>query len=155
VILAVVLLVDGAVKLLRLGTAREGLAPFGVPARYTVPLRVAQALIEMAQAALIPLAIPLVNLVAIAVLPARGRHPEGYFPGQERRPPIGAGTLLRCLLLTFGAASLVAPGRDGMGESLVIWLRDRSARGVALLVVGVAGIALLAGARSRLRRRPA
>jgi len=147
-LLAAVLAVAGAAKLLDLAGTRETVRNFGVPARLAAPFALLLPLAELAvAAALIPtatawwgavgaLALLLAFCAAIGVNLARGRTPDCHCFGQLHSSPAGRPTLLRNGALALAAAFVVAFGIDDAGASAIAWLGDLT---TAQLVTAVAG----------------
>jgi peroxiredoxin/uncharacterized membrane protein YphA (DoxX/SURF4 family) len=151
-ILVLVLIVAGSAKLFdRDGTA-EALSGFGVPKRLIGPSTLGLPFLELGLAmALLPgatawwAALGTAGLLAIfcgaiIYLLAKGRSPECHCFGQLYSKPISQVTLLRNFILLGLAALLVT---IGTGPDALGWLSDLNTGQKALLLVTIAGLALL------------
>ena len=131
-LLAAVFFVAAVAKLTSRGSSRRAVSAFGVPAVLIRPVAVLLPLVELAIAALLvpattaavgaaaALVLLGVFVVAIVVNLARGRRPDCNCFGQTHSRPIGAGLVVRDLVLMGLAAIVIAAGG---GESAAGWWR--------------------------------
>lgn len=158
-VLASVMGVAGAAKLLDRTGSRQSMREFGVPDRLAGALAVALPVAELACAvALIPavsawwgsigaLALLSAFIIAIAINLARGRTPDCHCFGKLHSEPVGWSTVGRNTVLAAGAAFVVSQGPNGAGPGLVEWMQVLSYEssmflglGLGLLMVAAFGL---------------
>ena len=156
-LLAGVFVVAGVGKLADLAGSRKAAGDFGVPERFApafglllpiAELVVAVALLPVATArwgALGALALLLVFIGGIGYQLARGRTPDCHCFGQIHSAPAGWPTIGRNAGLAAIALFVAVGGWSDPGFSTVAWLTDLSGTGIALIIAGLLGVAILAG----------
>ena len=156
-VLAGVFVVAGTAKLLDRGGTRRALASFEIPSRLAGPLAAALPWMELAvAAALVPrvsawwgslgaLGLLLAFTATIARSLARGDRPDCRCFGQFRAAPVGWPTLVRNGVLAALAVAVLAIGWRDPGPSPVGWLDALPPASRTLAILGLVGIALLAG----------
>ncbi len=156
-LLAGVFVVAGIGKLVDLPGSRRAAGEFGVPDRFapafslvlpTAELVVAAALLPVATArwgALGALALLLVFIGGIGYQLARGRTPDCHCFGQIHSAPAGWPTIGRNAGLAAIALLIAVGGWSDPGSSTVAWLSDLPGTGIALVIAGLLGVAILAG----------
>jgi uncharacterized membrane protein YphA (DoxX/SURF4 family)/peroxiredoxin len=155
-VLVAVFATAGLAKLRDREGTRTALADFGAPAPAVPALSLLLPLAELAVAGCLlvdpavrpgaagALLLLAVFSVAIAVSLARGRTPDCHCFGQVHSAPIGAGTLVRNLLLAVISALVVAGGAGTGVLTAVTWAGDLSTRDRLALAAGVAVVLALA-----------
>ncbi len=156
-LLAGVFVVAGIGKLADLPGSRKAAGEFGVPERFApafglllpiAELLVAVALLPVATArwgALGALALLLVFIGGIGYQLARGHTPDCHCFGQIHSAPAGWPTIGRNAGLAAVALLIAVGGWSDPGYSTVAWLSDLSGTGIALVIDGLLGVAVLAG----------
>jgi peroxiredoxin len=155
-VLAGVLTVAAAAKLLDHAGARRAMHEFGVPARLTRPAATVLPLAELAAAAALvgrgsarwgaigALALLALFSLAIARALSQGRQPDCHCFGRLHAAPAGRAALVRNLVLVGIAGFILAAGWRDPGASATAWLAPLSPGALAAITVGVAVVALQA-----------
>lgn len=156
-LLTIVFAVAGLTKLADLAGSQQALRDFGVPAPLAVSFGILLPLEELAIAVmLVPsisawwgalgaLALLLLFVGGISYNLARGRTPDCHCFGQLHSAPAGWPTLIRTVVLTAMAALVVVPGPQYPAPNVLGWLGTLAWAQRIELLVGVIGVALLAG----------
>jgi peroxiredoxin/uncharacterized membrane protein YphA (DoxX/SURF4 family) len=147
--------VAGISKIADLEGSRRAMIGFGAPQRVAGLLGGVLPLAELMIAiSLIPLTsawagavaaggLLLIFIAAIVANLARGRTPDCHCFGQVHSKPVGWSTVIRNILLTLIAASIVAGGKGSAGLSALSWLNDLKAGEMVGLALGAISVALL------------
>ena len=155
-LLAGVFAIAGTAKLADAGGSRKAVRDFGLPERYAAPLGTLLPLAELAVAialivrvsarwgALGALVLLLVFVAGIGVNLRQGRKPDCHCFGQLHSSPAGWDTFARNGVLAGIAAFIVLRGWNDPGLSAVAWLGDLSTAERVGVVLGLAGLGLLA-----------
>jgi peroxiredoxin len=155
-LLAAVFIVSGLAKLADRPGSRQAMLDFGVPARLATPSALLLPLVELLVAgALIPtisawwgglgaLGLLLLFTAAVGYHLTRGHKPKCHCFGEVSSEPIGWPTLVRNLILSALAGSIVGFGRTSAGASIIGWLGMMTVSQRVELGVGGLAVALLA-----------
>ena len=155
--LATVFAAAGIAKLLDRTGSRTAVRAFGVPDRIAGGVAVGLPLTELAAAflllfpatrwwgAIAALALLALFSAAVARVMARGESPNCHCFGQLHSAPAGWRTLVRNAGLAAAAAFVVVGGRDDAGQGAFAWVSRLDSVQLALVALGVAFAAVLAG----------
>src|SRR5262249_6071948 len=156
-VLALIFVVAGLAKLADLAGSRQALRDFGVPTRLANPFGLLLPLAELTvSVALLPtltawwgalgaLALLLFFMVGISYNLARGRRPDCHCFGQLHSAPAGWPTLTRNVVLAAGAGSIVWLRPYYADPNMLGWFSALTLAQHIELLMGVIGVALLAG----------
>ena len=156
-LLAAILAVAGAAKLADPAGSRKAVTDFGLPARVAAPLALLLPGAELLAAvlllpafsawwgALLALSLFVSFAVGIALNLTNGRKPDCHCLGQLHSEPVGWRAVARSGVLVALGVFVAWQGPAGAGPSAVAWLGDLLAWQAALLAVGAAAAAVIAG----------
>lgn len=156
-VLATTFTVSALSKMFDLGGTRQAVEDFGAPVAISGPLVALLPIAELTVVGLLlfghtavagsilALALLAVFSIAIAFNLRRGRRPDCHCFGQIGSGPIGARTLGRNAGIAAIAVLVAGIGLDDAGPSPAGWLGDLDGTELAVLVLGVAVAAAIAG----------
>ncbi|NQE91538.1 MauE/DoxX family redox-associated membrane protein [Nocardia terpenica] len=156
ILLVVILIWSGLAKLADRMRSRRAMLDFGVPAPLARPFALLLPVLELVTAgllipaasawfgALAAVALLLAFTTAVGYHVARGHTPSCHCFGHASTEPIGPTTIVRNLLLTGMAATIVLVGQHDAGGDLTGWLASETAVDIVQLGLTAVAVALLA-----------
>jgi peroxiredoxin len=162
-LLAAVFILSGLAKLADRPGSRQAMLDFGVPARLAAPSAVLLPLSELVVAGLLlpnisawwgalgALALLLLFTAAVGYHLIRGHTPKCHCFGQVSSEPIGWPTLVRNLILSALAGTVVGFGGTGANANLIGWLEtttvfqrvELGVGGLVIVLLVLEGVAIL------------